>query len=165
MELQVEMLIAYDIKLFEKNFYNNEERLTTFLSKYFKETYGHKVAGLQVEENVLFAWSYYFVNLADDDIKAVDHIMGNMFTHFDYMLNSDEESQASNGDKSSNHLLLDHTFCATWFKTSVCVMLMMLYGKDRFRRADEYLEENYYSKNQRFRSLMLQEPPKQDENN
>ena len=121
---------------------------------YFKSTIGHKIAGMNVEENVLFAWSYYFLNIADESKETGNNVMVNMLRHFDSMMSSDNIKIDSNSEEN-RLLLLDETFCRTWFKTSICGMIAHLYGEENVMKALTYLDEEYFIKNTQYRTMML----------
>ncbi|MGL5243590.1 MAG: hypothetical protein ACRC7R_00225 [Sarcina sp.] len=158
---KTEMLLGYDSTHFESKFNDNYKRISIFMYNYFKSTLGDRVAGMNVEENVLFAWSYYFLTIADDSKELGNNIMVNMRKHFDYMMSSEDKVQIKGERQDGQLLLLDETFCRIWFKTSICSMIGYLYGNEKVKESLEYLDENYFSKNNQYRTLMLHEMDKE----
>lgn len=154
------MLIGYDMNLFEQKFNENANRVGNFMFNYFNATIGEIVAGMNIEQNLLYAWAYYFTNITDENPQVGNQIMIGMINHFTHMINSDDKVDIR-GNKNGGYLLLDETFCANWFRASVCGMLGYLYGEENVEKLHNYLEENYYSKNEKFRSLMLKQPDPQ----
>lgn len=158
---KVEMLIGYDMNLFAQKFEENANKVSGFMYNYFKSTIGDKVAGMNLEENVLFAWSYYFVQIANENSEVGEKVMQGMLAHFDYLINSKDEVEIRSADGNKpdesrpKYLLLDESFCSIWFKSSICSMLSYIYGQDDLEKAHKFLEDNYYSKNERYRSMML----------
>lgn len=152
----IEMLIGYDVNNFEKKFEENYQRLSSYMYQVLKGTIGDRVAGIQLEQNLLYAWAYYFVTIADEKPENGDKLMQGLVAHFNYMLSSEDEVEI-NGDKESKALMLDSSFCRTWFGTNVYTMLNFLYGEDKAERAMQYLQKEYLEKNEQFRNMMLQQ--------
>jgi hypothetical protein len=153
---KVEMLVGYDMNLYSKKFEESFNKISAFMYNFFKSTIGDRVAGMNVEENVLLAWAYYFVQIANESDENGNKIMLSMLNHFDYLINSKDEVEIKGIDENkTNYLLLDESFCAIWFKASTCSMLGFLYGQENMEKAHGFLEENFYSKNERYRSMML----------
>ncbi|SHK48744.1 hypothetical protein SAMN02745163_03893 [Clostridium cavendishii DSM 21758] len=152
----IEMLVGYDINNFEKRFEENYQRLSVYMYKFFKHTIGEKVAGIQVEQNLLLAWSYYFVTIADEKPENGDSLMQGLVAHFNQIMTEGEDIEIK-GDKESHALMLDHTFTRIWFGTSVYTMLNFLYGEGKGEQAMKYLEKEYLVKNEEYRSMMLQQ--------
>ncbi|SHE75852.1 hypothetical protein [Clostridium fallax] len=157
---KIEMLIGYDANNFEKKFNDNFRRISLFMYNYFKTTLGDKVAGMNVEQNVLFSWTYYFLTLADESKEVGNNVMLNMLKHFDHLINSDEDIEIKGTREKGQLLLLDESFCRIWFKTSICGMIAYIYGKENVMDAIQYLDENYFNKNKEFRTMLLHEPDK-----
>ena len=157
------MLLGYDSTHFESKFNDNYKRISIFMYNYFKSTLGDRVAGMNVEENVLFAWSYYFLTIADESKEMGNNVMVNMRRHFDYMMDSEDKVQIRGERKEGQLLLLDESFCRIWFKTSICAMIGYLYGNENVKNALDYLDENYFSKNVQYRTLMLHDKDKDTE--
>lgn len=153
---QIEMLVGYDINNFEKNFEKNYERLSVYMYKFLKHTIGERVAGIQVEQNLLLAWSYYFVTIADEKPENGDGLMQGLVAHFNQIMAEGDEVEIK-GDKESHSLMLDHTFTRIWFGTSVYTMFNFLYGEEKGEQAMKYLEKEYLVKNEEYRSMMLQQ--------
>lgn len=152
----IEMLMQYDMQLYKKSFEENEVRIATFLCKYLNEKLDNRVYAFNLQENVLYAWSYYFANLADENSEQADNIMKSMIVHFNHMLQDVNESEFSNGDRDTDKpLYLDYKFAGVWFKTAICGMIMYSYGEEAVEPADKFLEENYYNKSTAAKTLIL----------
>lgn len=152
----VEMLVGYDINNFEKKFEENYERLSVYMYKFFKNSIGERVAAIHVEQNLLLAWSYYFVTIADEKPENGDSLMYGMLAHFEQIMSGDENIEI-HGDKESHSLVLDYTLTKIWFGTSVFAMLNFIYGEGKGEDAMKYLEKEYLVKNKEYRSMILQE--------
>lgn len=163
MEQPIEMLMQYDMGLYEKKFKENEQRVATFLYSYLKDRLNDRIAALTVQNNLLYAWSYYFSNMAEDHTDWANEIMKSMVVHFNYLLTHDFEIEVSGGDKDTKPLYLDKTFCDVWFRTAICGMIMFEYGDEAVERADKFLGENYYYKDDECKTLKFKELPKPQE--
>ncbi|MGL5245026.1 MAG: hypothetical protein ACRC7R_07645 [Sarcina sp.] len=156
----LEMMVGYEIGFFESKFNDNYKKLSYYMYSCLKETIGDKVAGIAIEENLLYAWSYYFTTIADEDAKTGDRLMMGLVNHFSKLMEDKENIKVSGTGKSL--LMLDPSFCRMWFGTSLHVMLMKQYGKEKYEEAFSYIKENYLSKECKVRTLMLREVAKKD---
>lgn len=157
---KIEMLIGYDINNFEKKFNDNFKRISLFMYNYFKATLGNRVAGMNIEQNVLYAWAYYFLSIADESKEVGNSVMVNMIKHFDHLINSDDEIEIHGERKDGQLFLLNESFCRIWFKTSLCGMIAYIYEQENVMPAITFLDETYFNKNTQFRTMMLHEPDK-----
>lgn len=157
----IEMLMQYDMQLYKKSFEQNQSRIATFLCKYLNENLHNKIYALTLEENILYAWSYYFANMADENMADAEKVMNSMVVHFNYMIENQQKSSHSEED-AGKPLLLDKTFSGVWFKTAVCGMIMLNYGEDAVEKANNVLEEMYYSKSEGAKTLVLNNIKKAD---
>lgn len=159
MEKPVEMLMQYDMGLYKIKFEENQAKVATFLYNYIKDKLNDRIAAITVRENILYAWSYYFVNLASDEsqVEKANALMQSMLVHFDYLLNNDFEIEGD--DSATKPLYLDKNFCDVWFRTAVCGMIMYEYGEESVQRADKFLEENYYYKTDKYKTLRFRDIP------
>ena len=110
------------------------------------------MAGIAIEENLLYAWSYYFVTIADEDPKMGDRIMMGLINHFNTLL--EDENVRING-KEGAKLMIDPSFCRVWFGTSLNVMLFKKYGEEDYKEVFNYIKDNYLQKECKIRSLKV----------
>ena len=83
---KLDMMVGYEMNFYEKKFEENIKKLSYYMHRCFNETIGEEVAGIAIEENLLYAWSYYFVTIADEDPKMGDRIMMGLINHFNTLL-------------------------------------------------------------------------------
>lgn len=149
---KLEMMVGYEINFYEKKFEDNSKKLSYYMHRCFCETIGEKVAGIAIEENLLYAWSYYFVTIADEDAKFGDRIMMMLINHFNELL-QDENVRMSG--KEGAKLMIDPSFCRIWFGISLNIMLAKKYGEADCKEVFDYIKENYLQKECRIRTLEL----------
>ena len=149
---KLDMMVGYEMNFYEKKFEENIKKLSYYMHRCFNETIGEKVAGIAIEENLLYAWSYYFVTIADEDPKMVDRIMMGLINHFNTLL--EDENVRING-KEGAKLMIDPSFCRVWFGTSLNVMLVKKYGEEDYKEVFNYIKDNYLQKECKIRSLKV----------
>lgn len=151
---KLDMMVGYEISFYEKKFEENSKKLSYYMHRCFNETIGNKVAGIAIEENLLYAWSYYFVEIADSEAKMGDRIMMGLINHFNQLLQ--DENVKINGEEGAK-LMIDPSFCRVWFGTSLNVMLVKKYGEADYKEVFDYIKENYLQKECKVRTLNLSE--------
>lgn len=151
---KLDMMVGYEISFYEKKFKDNSKKLSYYMHRCFNETIGNKVAGIAIEENLLYAWSYYFVEIADLEAEMGDRIMMGLINHFNQLLQ--DKNVKINGEEGAK-LMIDPSFCRVWFGTSLNVMLVKKYGEADYREVFDYIKESYLKKECKVRKLNLSE--------
>lgn len=148
----LDMMAGYEINLYEKKFEENIEKLSYYMHRCFNETIGDKVSEIAIEENLLYAWSYYFVTIADEDPKMGDRIMMGIINHFNELL---KDKNVKLSCKEGEKFKVDPSFCRIWFGTSLNVMLVKKYGEKDYKEVFNYIRDNYLQKECKIRSLKV----------
>lgn len=148
------MMVGYEMNFYEKKFNEYSNKLSNYLYRCLKETIGEKISGFAIEENLLNAWSYYFVTIADEKPKEGDQLMLALINHFGKLMN-DTEHVKFNENKKEGKYMLDISFTRIWFGTSLNLMLFKKYGKDDFEQAFRYIHKELLDKESKIKTLML----------
>lgn len=151
---KLEMMVGYEVNFFEKKFNENDKKLGVYMYRCLKQAIGERINGIAIEENLLQAWAYYFVEVADENPKAGERIIINLITHFKKLM-EDKENVKIHGDATTNKLMLDPTFCRIWFGTSLNVMLVDKYGLEDYKKAFEVIQKDFLEKETKVKTLML----------
>lgn len=149
----LEMMIGYETNFFEKKFNENDKKLGIYMYNCLKQYIGDKISALSVEENLLQAWAYYFIEIADENPKAGDRVMANLITHFRKLM-EDKENVKIQGEATTK-LMLDPSFCRIWFGTSLNVMLVDKYGLENYKHAFEVIQREFLEKETKVKVLAL----------
>ena len=150
---KIEMMIGYDINFYEKKFKDNSKKVATYLYNFLKKTIGNRVHGISIDENLLQAWSYYFLNIMEEKPSEARMFLIGLVNQFSKMM-QDKESITIKGD-ANGKLVLDKTFCRIWFGTSLNLMLVSQYGKDGYKKAFECIKKEFLSNESNVKTLVI----------
>ena len=150
---KVEMMVGYDMNFYEQKFNDNSKKIATYLYNFLKRNIGNKVHGISINENLLKAWSYYFINIIEESPVEGRKILINLINHFMKMM-TEKDKIKINGD-ANGKLVLDPSFCRVWFGTSLNMMLAFQYGKDGYKKAFEYIQREFLSNDSKVKTLVI----------
>ena len=150
---KIEMMVGYDMNFYEQKFNDNSKKIATYLYNFLKKTIGNKVHGISINENLLKAWSYYFINITEENPVEGRKILVNLINHFMRMM-TDKENIKISGD-ADGKLVLDPSFCRIWFGTSLNMMLASQYGKDRYKKAFECIQKEFLANDSKVKTLVI----------
>lgn len=150
---KIEMMVGYDINFYEKKFNDNSKKVATYLYNFFKRTIGNKVHGISIDEKLLQAWSYYFLNIMEENQGEARKVLIGLVNQFSRMM-SDKDNIKIRGDINGK-LVLDKTFCRIWFGTSLNLMLVSQYGKEGYKQAFECIKKEFLSHESQVKTLVI----------
>ncbi len=150
---KIEMLIGYDINFYKKKFNDNSKKVATYLYNFLKRTIGNRVYGISIDESLLQAWSYYFLNIMEENPSEARKVLISLSNQFTRMM-VDKDNIKIRGDITGK-LVLDKTFCGIWFANSLNLMLIYQYGKDSYKKAFECIKREFLSNESKVKTLVI----------
>lgn len=101
-------------------FLENKEEVFRNLKNSLRITLGKKIKSIDVDEDILYLWMYYYVNLAEEEEGLGDKIILSFVTDFDQMIKRDKKF-VYNAD--TRNLIINTGFSRVWIKKNLVDML------------------------------------------
>ncbi|MGL5821302.1 MAG: hypothetical protein ACRCYE_06680 [Sarcina sp.] len=101
-------------------FLENREEVFRNLKNSLRITLGKKIKSIDVDEDILYVWMYYYVNLSKEEKGLGDKIILSFVTDFDQMIKKDRNF-VYNAD--TRNLVVNTEFSRVWIKQNLVDML------------------------------------------
>ncbi|MGL4739634.1 MAG: hypothetical protein ACRC41_02385 [Sarcina sp.] len=101
-------------------FLEHKEDVFKNLKSSLRITLGKKIKSIDVDEDILYLWMYYYVNLSKEEEGLGDKIILSFVTDFDQMIKKDRKF-VYNAD--TRNLIISTSFSRTWIKKNLVDML------------------------------------------